>query len=347
LTTVVARSDVMAMSAFDPDAAAAPDSGIFGLPHGPDEAAVVIVPVPFDATTSYRPGTADGPRAVLSASRQVDLFDPQLGRPYERGIHLLAEDDAIRTRSEKARALAAPLIAEGGAGAEHAVQVRFIDEAGEAVNEFVRRHAEAILAEGRVPGVLGGDHSVPFGAIAAAAARHPGIGILHVDAHADLRRSFEGFEWSHASIMDNVLRKIPGVARIVQVAIRDLGSAEWETIGTSGGRVICHLDLDWKRREATGERFADLCARAVAALPEQVWISFDIDGLDPALCPNTGTPVPGGLSFTQAVLLLECLADSGRRIVGFDLCEVAGQEWDANVGARLLYKLCGFALLGA
>jgi agmatinase len=337
----------MAMEAFDPDAAAAPESGVFGLPHGRGDAAVVIVPVPFDATTSYRPGTAAGPRAVLAASRQVDLFDPQVGRPYERGIHLLAEDESIRIRSEKARALAAPLIAGGGAGADDAVTVKLVDEAGAAVNDFVHRHAAAILGEQRIPAVLGGDHSVPFGAMAAAAARHPGLGILHVDAHADLRRAFEGFEWSHASIMDNVLRKIPEVARVVQVGIRDLGGAEWEAIGQSGGRVICHLDLDWQRRQAAGERFLDLCGAAVAALPDRVWVSFDIDGLDPALCPNTGTPVPGGLSFTQAILLLECLVESGRRIVGFDLCEVAGQEWDAIVGARLLYKLCGFALLGA
>jgi agmatinase len=145
--------------------------------------------------------------------------------------------------------------------------------------------------------------------------------------------------------MDNVLRKVPGVARLVQVGIRDLGAAEWQAIGDSGGRVICNLDLDWKRREASGERFLELCSAAVAPLPERVWVSFDVDGLDPALCPNTGTPVPGGLSFVQACLLLESLVESGRRIIGFDLCEVAGEEWDAIVGARLLYKLCGFALL--
>lgn len=336
---------------FDPDAAASPDSGIFGLPGDRDAAALVVIPVPFEATTSYRPGTIDGPRAVLAATRQVDLFDPQLGRPYERGLYMLEENAEIRGLSAKARALAVPLIAGGGAGPEHAEPVRFIDAAGERVNEFVRGETERLFAAGKIPAVLGGDHSVPFGAIEVAARHCPGMGILHVDAHADLRHAFEGFEWSHASIMDNVLRKVPGIDRLVQVGIRDLGESEHQRIEASDGRVVCHFDMDWKRREASGERFVDLCADAIRALPEEVWVSFDIDGLDPVLCPNTGTPVPGGLSFPQACLLLEALSDSGRRIVGFDLCEIApgrdGGEWDAIVGARLLYKLCGFALLRA
>ena len=147
----------------------------------------------------------------------------------------------------------------------------------------------------------------------------------------------------------DVLAELPGVARLVQVGIRDLGRAEHAAIAGSGGRVLTHFDLDWQRRRAGGEPMRVQLREVVEALPERVWVSFDIDGLDPALCPHTGTPVPGGLQFAEACLLLEELVASGRRIVGFDLDEVApgpdGDEWDANVGARLLYKLCGFALL--
>ncbi|MGB3969170.1 MAG: arginase family protein, partial [Planctomycetota bacterium] len=204
----------------------------------------------------------------------------------------------------------------------------------------------ALFAAGKIPGIVGGDHSVPFGAIAAAAERHPGLGILHVDAHADLRVAYEGFRWSHASIMDNVLRDVPGVQRLVQVGIRDFGGQELAAITGSGGRVVTHFDLQWQRRRFAGTTFDALCREAIDALPRTVWISFDIDGLDPALCPHTGTPVPGGLQFAEAAHLIGVLAQSGRRIVGFDLVEVApgDDEWDANVGARLLYKLCGAAL---
>jgi agmatinase len=334
------------MLAFDPDAPAAPGSGIFGLPHSRAAAEVVLVPVPFDATTSYRPGAVDGPAAVLAASHQVDLFDAQTGRPYERGIHLLPEDPEIRAASVRARSLVERAV---DSDMPEPSWLREIDRAGDLVNAKVAATVEEILAARAIPGVLGGDHSVPFAALATLARHHGELGVLHVDAHADLRDAYQGFRWSHASIMRNVLREIPEVIRLVQVGVRDLGSREMRAIEASGGRVITHLDMDWQRRLARGEHFAALCEAAMADLPQRVYVSFDIDGLDPALCPHTGTPVPGGLSFVQACLLLEALQRSGRTIVGFDLCEVApgpdGDEWDAAVGARVLYKLCGFALL--
>lgn len=334
------------MTSFDPDAAAT-GSGVFGLPHPAAEAAVVLVPVPFAATVSYGAGAERGPEVILRASRQVDLYDLQTGRPWQRGIHMLPADPRIAAADRQARELAGPIIAAGGAGPADAAAVAEVDAAGALVNELVHAATAAILGRGRIPGIVGGDHSAPFGAIAAGAERHPGLGVLHVDAHADLRRDYEGFRWSHASIMDNVLRELPGVARLVQVGIRDFCEEELERIHASAGRVVTHFDQEWQRRRFTGSTFDALCQEAIAPLPHDVWISFDIDGLDPALSPGTGTPVPGGLQFAEACHLLDCLARSGRRIVGFDLDEVAPSlgEWDANVGARLLYKLCGFALL--
>jgi agmatinase len=337
------------MAAFDPNAAAAPDSGIFGLTGAAAEAALVLVPVPFAATVSYGGGAEQGPAAILAASRQVDLFDLQFGRVYERGIHLLAPEPALAASHAPARALAAALIQRGGATAADAAAVAAVDAAGARVNAHVYATTRRLLAAGQIPGIVGGDHSVPFGAIRACAEHRPGLGILHVDAHADLRVAYEGFRWSHASIMDNVLREIPQVGRLVQVGIRDFCEQEFESIQRSEGRVVTHFDLEWQRRRFVGETFDALCREAVGALPQDVYISFDVDGLDPALCPHTGTPVPGGLSFAEAAHLLRTLVGSGRRIVGFDLVEVApgGDEWDANVAARLLYKLCGAALHAA
>jgi agmatinase len=197
-------------------------------------------------------------------------------------------------------------------------------------------------------GTIGGDHAAPYGAIAAHAERFPGLGILHLDAHADLRRAYEGFTFSHASILFNVAERLPGVAKIVQVGIRDLSEEEHATIRGSGGRIETLFDAEVARRMLDGEAFGAILRAAIARLPERVYLTFDIDGLDPSLCPHTGTPVPGGLSFQQATALLAYVVESGRTIVGFDLNEVApgpdGDEWDGNVGARLLYKMIGFAL---
>ncbi len=338
------------MKDFDPNAAARPDSGIFCLPHTPDEAKVVLLPVPWDVTTSYRAGTSSGPHAILNASRQIDLFDVELGKPWMAGIAMVAESAEVRQWNTEGRAIAEPVIANGGAGGDKDLEaaVARVNVMGTQLNEYVRDQVAQWLARGKLVGVVGGDHSVPFGAIEAVADRHPGLGVLHVDAHADLRDAYEGFTWSHASIMHNVVSKLPDVGRLVQVGIRDLCEAEYDAIRKSNRRVITHFDAELATRRLAGESWAGQCERIVDTLPAEVYVSFDIDGLDPAMCPHTGTPVPGGLSFAEATYLIGAVVRSGRRIVGFDLNEVApgpdGDEWDANVGMRLLYKMIGWAL---
>ena len=320
--------------AFDPDAAATEGSGIYGLPFTPEESRVVVVPVPFEATTSYGGGAAGGPAAVFEASKQVDLFDRETGRPYEAGIAMLDIPKKVVRWNAQAKKL--------GRRA-----VRKVNAIGERVNEWVYDTTSSLLAAGKMPVVLGGDHSVPFGAIRAYAERHPTLGILHLDAHADLREAYEGFTWSHASIFHNVMTRIDGVARLVQVGVRDVGSAENRMIEESGGRIITHFDPDLAARKERGEPWAAIADEIVRDLPRDVYLSWDIDGLDPTLCPGTGTPVPGGLSWNEAIGLLRALVRAKKRIVGLDLCEVApgDDEWDANVGARLLYKMIGFALM--
>jgi agmatinase len=334
--------------AFDPDAAAAEGSGIYGLPHTPAEARVVIVPVPFEATTSYGGGTSAGPRAIFEASKQVDLYDRETGHPYEAGIAMLDEDPRVVQWNAEAKQIARSVIARGGPVDEETRRAAAeVDEFGERLNEWVYAQTRALLDAGKVAVTLGGDHSVPFGAIQAYAERYPGLGILHLDAHADLRDAYEGFTWSHASIFHCVMTRLDGVARLVQVGVRDLGSAESALIESSGGRIVTFFDADVAARKEKGTPFAAIADEIVAELPHDVYLSWDIDGLDPTLCPGTGTPVPGGLSWNEAIGLLRALVRAKKRIVGLDLCEVApgATEWDANVGARLLYKMIGFALL--
>jgi agmatinase len=341
----------MTRDSFDPNAAATRD-GIFGLPHTTDDAKVVLVPVPWEATVSYGAGTADAPAAILQASRQVDLFDTETGRPYERGLAMQEIPGEVRAWSDEARTVARPVVDAGGPGDDVALldAVAQVDRLSERMNGWVREQARRWLERGRLVGVVGGDHSTPFGAIQAMAEAHPGLGVLHVDAHADLRKAYEGFHYSHASIMYNVFREIPGVARIVQVGLRDLCEEEDALVRANPERLRAFYDPELRRQLLDGERWSRLVNRIVAELPRTVYVSFDIDGLDPSLCPHTGTPVPGGLSFAEATGLLRGLVEGGRRIVGFDLNEVAPDpgghsEWDANVGARILYKLIGFALL--
>jgi agmatinase len=235
---------------------------------------------------------------------------------------------------------------EGGAAA---AELALVNGASREVNERVLAAARDVLATGRHIGVVGGDHSAPEGLIQALAQVHTeGFGILHLDAHHDLREAYEGFTGSHASIFHNVMERIPQVERLVQVGIRDYSRAERKYAEALGGRCRAWYGRDLFRLRAGGVAFGEVVRRILADLPERVYVSFDIDALDPPYCPSTGTPVPGGLTFDEACYLLEALAESGRRVIGFDLCEVApgpdGDEWDANVGARILYRLCGCLL---
>jgi len=335
----------------DPDDTAGTGTGIFGLDVTPEDARVVLLPVPFEATTSYGIGASKGPAAILKASHQVELFDLETGRPYRAGICMLPIDQRVEKRNEQACMLAALVQDAGGVEADEGLRADAakVNHISSTLNRWVKGQVSKQLEAGKLVGLVGGDHATPFGAIAAHAERFPGMGILHIDAHADLREAYQGFTWSHASIMYNVLTRVPSVSKLVQVGIRDFCEAELAFMDASEGRVVPFFDACLQRKKQSGVPWTELVQGIIAKLPKQVYISLDIDGLDPKLCPHTGTPVPGGLDFPEVTALFSALVASDRRIVGFDLNEVApgadGDEWDANVGARLLYKLIGFSLL--
>jgi len=327
---------------FDPNAAAAEDSGIFGLPFTIEEAELVLIPVPWEATTSYGGGTSLGPQAILDASKQVDLFDLELGNFYEQGIAMLEESEQILAWNE----------------ASTMASLEEVNLYSEKVNHYVYIEAKKLLTQGKLVGVVGGDHSTPFGAIQAFLEKHPRMGILHFDAHADLRNAFEGYEYSHASIMYNVMTKT-ALRKLVQVGIRDFCEEEFDFIQDNPERIVTYFDAQLFEEKVKGRNWDSICDEIINQLPEEVYVSFDIDGLDPRFCPHTGTPVPGGLDFQEAIYLIKKVVQSGRRLIGFDLNEVSpgihsneqdtalldsAGEWDANVGARLLYKLCGYTL---
>jgi len=313
---------------------------IFGEASTADGAAIVLIPVPFDATASYQRGTHRGPAAILDASEQIDLCDRHFGDSTKGAIHLLPADPAIESLNSEATSLCDQVRKH-----PDAVSLQRINAIGLNLNEALRNQASNHLANQKIVGVIGGDHSCAFALIQAYVDRFPKLGVLHIDAHADLRLAYEGFEWSHASIMRNVIEKTE-LSNLVQVGIRDYCEEERALID-SDKRISTFFDQDLADAQFAGETFDSQCARIISKLPKEVYISLDIDGLDPTLCPSTGTPVPGGLSFAQLSKLLHTLAKSGKKVVGFDLSEVSPgpSQWDANVGMRVLYKLCGCAAM--
>ena len=339
---------------FDPNNMATNGTGVFGLPFEAADSKLHIFPVPWEVTTSYGDGASRGPGAIRRASFQVDLFDIETGDAYMAGYYMFAPNDEIESMGRDLKKKAAEILTYIEDGREgEAVPKKLqaeINKASDYVNDWVYAQAKKAISEGRVPAVIGGDHSTPFGLIKAVTEKYNGdVGILHIDAHADLRDAYQGYNHSHASIMFNVMEKIRPKA-LVQIGIRDFSPGEYAYIQKNSDRIHTYFDAVSKRRLNKGESWQKICDEAVAHLPKNVHLSFDIDGLSPDLCPGTGTPVPGGLSFDQAMALFATVVESGRRIVGFDLTEVAEAEdslsdWDGNVGARILFKMCGWSMV--
>ncbi len=210
------------------------------------------------------------------------------------------------------------------------------------LNNWVYEQTKALLENNKLVGLVGGDHSTPLGFYKAIAEKHGSYGILQIDAHCDLRDAYENFKYSHASIMYNALNEIPELTKLVQVGIRDYSISEAEYITHSNNRIISYFDKQIKERLYEGETWKRIVDEIVNHLPDKIFISFDIDGLDRKLCPHTGTPVQGGFETEQVFYLFKKALQSGRSLIGFDLNEVgiSNDEWDENVGARVLFKLC-------
>lgn len=342
---------VMEQKTFDPDGVGVATGSYFGLPFEPETSALVLVSAPWDVTVSYGAGTAYAPDAIIEASTQLDFHEPLAPGAWRRGIATADIDYAIQEQSQRLRSDAERVIdhLEGGGGIDDDYvvrKIRRVNEGSRALNANIEAQAARWLDQGRLVGLVGGDHSTPYGLIRALGARHAEFGILHVDAHRDLREAYEGFEYSHASIMYNVLRDVPAVRRLVQVGVRDFSAGE-AARAESDERIVSFEDLELATGRFRGQTWDEQCRRIVAELPHEVYVSFDIDGLSFDNCPHTGTPVCGGLSFNEAVWLLHTLVESGRRIIGFDVVEVCPTpegRIDAITGARILWKLCSLTL---
>jgi agmatinase len=266
------------------------------------KARVVVLPVPFEATTSYGAGTRGGPDAILAASRQVETFDPETGRDLA--------DAPIHTHPSVAPALGSP----------------------DAMTDRLAAVAGRLYADGKWVLALGGEHAITLGLVRAAAKKHGRLSVLQIDAHLDLRDTWEGTPHSHACVMRRI---VEDGHRTVHVGIRNACREEIEFAEAHG------LPIFWARQYAGKEVLLD----AADVLEGPVYVTVDVDGLDPGVIRTTGTPEPGGLGWWETMRLLERVF-SKHRVVGADVVELSAQGDAASdfAAARLAARLAALAL---
>jgi agmatinase len=340
------------LSKFDANGVSNPKNNIFGLPFTEEESKLIILPVPWEVTVSYGAGTARAAEHIFIASMQVDVFDNDTNNAWHKGFFMRPHDRKILMKSDylrKEAELYLDYISKDELVEKNTFMcksLKEINEGGANLNKWVYEQTSDLLKQGKLVALLGGDHSTPLGYYKALADRYNEFGILQIDAHCDLRKSFADFNHSHGSVMYNALNEIPQLKKIVQIGVRDYSQEEWDFICNSDFRVITYFDREVKERLYEGQTWKDITDEMVNHLPDNVYVSFDIDGLDPKLCPHTGTPVQGGFETDQILYHIKKVTQSGRKFIGFDLVEVGTGEtdWDANVGAHVLWKLCNLLL---
>jgi agmatinase len=336
------------LSNFDVNAVANRNNNIFGLPFSEDDAQIILFPVPWEVTVSCNAGTARATEHIFKASTQIDLFYADMPNGWKKGFYMLPVDKKILIKSDylrKEAELYIDFIAHGQDINNNKFMLKSlkeINEGSELMNNWVYEKTKALLSKDKLVGLIGGDHSVSLGYFKALAEKYNSFGVLQIDAHCDLRKAYEKFNYSHASIMYNALTEIDAIERLVQVGVRDYCEEEWNYICNSNYKVITYFDQQIKERLFAGDHWVHIVDEMITHLPENVYFSFDIDGLDPKLCPNTGTPVPGGFQSDEILYLLKKIVESGKKIIGFDMVEVGVGEtnYDAVVASRLLWKIC-------
>ena len=338
---------------FNPNGVTPDNGNYFGMPVEADDAALVLISAPWDATGAQRDGSSYAPDAIIEASRHIDFYEPNAPYSWRKGIATLPIDYSIQDLSHRLRSDAyrvAKVYEEMGPEALeniiYARRLRRVNEGSERVNENIYAQASTWLERNKIVGLVGGDQSSAYGVIRAVSERHKGVGILHIDSKSDLKECYQGFEHSHASIMHNVMRDFDGVSKLVAVGVREFSPAEWERAESDERIKFFTGQYIWSSH-FEGKIWSVICDEIIAELPDNVYVSLDIDGLTIECAPHNGTLIPGGIRFPEVVYLLGRIVAAGKRIVGFDLTEVVPDmedKTDAEIAARMLFKLCSVAL---
>lgn len=329
---------------FDPNGPGIKNGNFIGLPFDQESARLILLSIPWDVTTSYQGGTSRGPDNILEASYQLDLHHELYGRAWEQGIYFSPSDPYLLELNDSTRLLASNYIAaleseEDMTSPKWTQDLRQVNANCEIMIARTQAALETLLDKNKMIGLLGGDHSCPLGYYRVLDKRHEEWGILQIDAHMDLRQAYEGFLYSHASIFYNAVTELKNLKSLIQVGIRDFCEEEWEFADQNKVQVFTAYTID--QESFQGVSWSQHCQKIISLLPPKVHISVDIDGLDPAYCPHTGTPVPGGISYNQLMYLIDTVKRANKTIIGFDICETAPppHDYDGNVAARVAYTL--------
>lgn len=322
------------------------NKSLFGKTPSYEHSKLALISVPWSATASFGEGADKGPEMIASASSQMDFFSIEAEDVRDQGVFLFSSPSFLQKLNQKTRKKALPILAmeESAPGDFPKQKIEEINHSCQQMVKWVYGETKKIHTDGKKIGLIGGDHSCSEGAISYFNDLYKGdFGILHIDAHADLRKSYQGFDHSHASVMYNIMTHKYPPKTLVQIGVRDYCKEEYLFI-KQNKTIHTFFDSEIKTALFEGKTWKSIVDSIIQHLPEKIYISVDVDGLQPHLFPNTGTPVPGGLSFEQTNYLLNKLDQ--HQIIGFDLVETAAPDkkninlWDAQTGARLLYKLC-------
>ena len=318
----------------------------FGEKTLPADADLVIVSAPWSVTSDFGRGATYTPDAVIDASADSNLYDVATGFSAEGRVATVEIDYNIQEQSEHlgrdAERIADKVFDGEESLSEYAIRkLKHIKAGFDEMHASIYEQTKHWVSQGKAVAVIGGDHSVSFGAIKAVAEQHNDLGVLFIDAHADFARNSELFPYSHRSIARNIVEEIESVAHLVEVGVRDIDKSELEML-LSNDKVDLFLAEQVAERRFEGESWGKLCREMVEKLPQKVYVSLDIDALKIEFCTHTNTPVPGGMTFDEVVYLVNCIVKSGRKIVGFDITEVVSNmddKMDAIVAVRLLTKM--------
>ncbi len=316
-----------------------------------DDADVVLVSVPWAVTSANGSGAAYAPDAIIDASTKVGLYDVLSGVSIDGRVATAEVNYDIQESSQYLGGDAAKIVdhvEDGGvlSGDYFTRKINRINDGFRLMNSSVCAQVWHFANKGKRVGVIGGDHSVSFGAVKAMSELHPDLGVLVFDAHCDLRQSGNVFDYSHLSVVRNMLEEIPQLKKVVCVGVRDLSAADVDTAAQYPRLTMCYAE-QMKAAYYGGKSWREICNSIVEQLPQHVYISFDIDALSPEHCPHTKSSVAGGLLFDEAMAMIMAVVESGREIVGFDITEIVPEiesSIDASVGARLLVKLSAAAI---
>ena len=345
----------MSNKEFNPNGVIPDNGNYFGFPVEANEAALVLISAPWDATTSMRVGSSYAPDAIIEASRHIDLYDPISPDCWRKGVATAPIDYTIQDLSLNLHSDAERVVnlhdELGMSVLENIMYTRSLRRVNEGVAEMHDNiYAQSLewLNKGKIVGLVGGDQSTSYGLVKAMGQKYGEFGILHIDSKVNLRDNYCGFAFSYASIMHDLLRDVKQIKSLVSVGVREFSPIEWQR-AQEDERVKLFTGQQIWADHFEGVTWSSVCDKIVAELPENVYIALDIDGLTMDCSPHTSTLISGGLRFPEVVYLFNKLVNSGRHIVGFDLSGVVpchDDKVDAQVAARLLFKMCGISLKG-